>query len=184
MIIGVPKEIKTNENRIALVPSGVELLKQAGHTILVEINGGVGSGFSNEDYEKVGAQIVDTPNEIFSEADMIMKVKEPVPQEYANIRQGQIVFTYFHFAASLELTKAMMKSGAICIAYETVETADGSLPLLIPMSEVAGRMAIQEGAKYLEKYLGGRGILLGGIPGVKPANVVILGGGIVGLKCR
>ena len=180
MIIGVPKEIKANENRVALVPSGAEILKENGHTILVEKNAGVGSGFSDQDYEAAGAQIIETPAEIFAKADMIMKVKEPLPQEYGLIREGQILFTYFHFAASQELTEAMMKSKAVCIAYETVETEDGALPLLIPMSEVAGRMVTQEAAKYLEKFLGGRGLLLGGIPGVKPAHVVILGGGIVG----
>lgn len=180
MIIGVPKEIKTNENRIALIPAGVEILKQNGHQILVENNGGVGSGFTNEDYVNAGAEIVDSAEDVFSRADMIMKVKEPLPQEYKLIRKRQIVFTYFHFAASRELTEAMMASQALCIAYETIETPKGSLPLLLPMSEVAGRMAIQEGAKYLEKYFGGRGILLGGIPGVQPASVVILGGGVVG----
>ena len=178
MIIGVPKEIKTNENRIALVPAGAEVLAQRGHTILIEHGAGEGSGFSDADYRAVGSEIVSAPLEIFKRADMIMKVKEPLPQEYALIRKGQIVFTYFHFAASRELTDAMIRTGAVCIAYETVETSDGSLPLLIPMSEVAGRMAVQEGAKYLEKYFGGRGLLLGGIPGVKPANVVILGGGV------
>lgn len=180
MIIGVPKEIKTNENRIALVPAGAETLKRNGHTVLVQRNGGEGSGFSDEDYENAGAEIVDTPEEIFQRAEMIIKVKEPLPQEYGLIRKGQILFTYFHFAASEGLTEAMLQSGAICIAYETVEAKDGSLPLLIPMSEVAGRMAVQEGAKYLEKSFGGRGILLSGIPGVKPASVVILGGGVVG----
>ena len=180
MIIGVPKEIKTNENRIALVPAGAEMLTRHGHEVYVEKNGGVGSGFSDDDYVDAGAKILDTAKEIFDKAEMIMKVKEPLPQEYKMIKKGQIVFTYFHFAASRELTEGMVDSGAVCIAYETVETADHALPLLIPMSEVAGRMAVQEGAKYLEKFFGGRGILLGGIPGVKPANVVILGGGIVG----
>jgi len=180
MIIGVLKEIKANENRIALVPGGAEVLVQRGHQVLVEHKGGEGSGFSDADYSAVGAEIVATPAEIFKRSDMIMKVKEPLPQEYPLIRKNQIVFTYFHFAASRELTEAMLKSGAACIAYETVETKDGALPLLLPMSEVAGRMAIQEGAKYLEKFFGGRGLLLGGIPGVRPANVVILGGGIVG----
>jgi alanine dehydrogenase len=180
MIIGVPKEIKTNENRIALVPAGAEILIRSGHTVIVEKDGGVGSGFSDETYRATGAEIVDTAEEVFQRAEMIMKVKEPLLQEYDLIQEGQILFTYFHFAASEELTLAMMKSKAICIAYETVETEKGDLPLLIPMSEVAGRMATQEGAKYLEKYFGGRGILLGGIPGVKPARVVILGGGIVG----
>ncbi|MBN1543798.1 alanine dehydrogenase [candidate division KSB1 bacterium] len=180
MIIGVPKEIKTNENRIALVPAGAEILVRNGHTVLVEKNGGVGSGFTDDAYVAAGAKIIDTPKEIFAQADMIMKVKEPLAQEYDLIRPGQVVFTYFHFAASRELTEAMIKSKSICIAYETVELPDRSLPLLIPMSEVAGRMSVQEGAKYLEKFFGGRGILLGGIPGVKPANVVILGGGVVG----
>jgi len=180
MIIGVPKEIKNNENRIAVVPGGVELLVRDGHTVLIEKDGGEGSGFSDEVYKTVGAEIVDTPKEIFDRADMIMKVKEPLPEEYPFIRKDQVVFTYFHFAASEELTQAMIKSGATCIAYETVESEDGSLPLLIPMSEVAGRMAVQEGAKYLEKFFGGRGLLLGGIPGVLPAKVIILGGGIVG----
>ena len=180
MIIGVPKEIKTNENRIAVVPAGVEILKQHGHTVLVENDGGVGSGFTNGDYVNVGAEIIPTATEIFAKAEMIMKVKEPLPQEYKLIRENQVVFTYFHFAASRELTDAMVDSKALCIAYETVESNNGYLPLLIPMSEVAGRMAVQEGAKYLEKFFGGRGILLGGIPGVRPASVVILGGGIVG----
>lgn len=180
MIVGVPKEIKANENRIAMVPSGVEILTQNNHQVLVEKNGGIGSGFTDQDYLAVGAEIIDTPQEIFKLADMIVKVKEPLKQEYSLIRNGQIVFTYFHFAASQELTEAMVKSGSVCIAYETVEAQDGDLPLLIPMSEVAGRMAVQEGAKYLEKFFGGRGLLLGGIPGVKPANVVILGGGVVG----
>jgi len=180
MIVGVPKEIKANENRIALTPAGAETLKKNGHTVLVEKNGGLGSGFSDEEYQDAGAEIVDTPAEIFQRADMIMKVKEPLPQEYGLIRKGQIVFTYFHFAASEGLTEAMIQSGAICIAYETVESVDGTLPLLVPMSEVAGRMAVQEGAKYLEKAFGGRGLLLSGIPGVKPATVAILGGGVVG----
>ncbi|MBN2410305.1 alanine dehydrogenase [candidate division KSB1 bacterium] len=180
MIIGVPKEIKTNENRIAVVPAGVEILKQHGHSVLIEDNGGVGSGFSNQDYVKAGATVIPTAAQVYTKAEMIMKVKEPLPQEYKLISENQVVFTYFHFAASRELTDAMMASKAICIAYETVETKEGDLPLLIPMSEVAGRMAVQEGAKYLEKFFGGRGILLGGIPGVRPANVVILGGGIVG----
>ncbi len=182
MIIGVPKEIKANENRVALVPSGAETLKQAGHSVLVEKDGGVGSGFSDADYKAAGAEILASPAEIYLKADMIMKVKEPLPQEYKLIREGQILFTYFHFAASLELTQAMIASKAVCIAYETVAKEDGTLPLLVPMSEVAGRMAVQEGAKYLEKFFGGRGILLGGIPGVRPASVVILGGGVVGIN--
>jgi len=180
MIIGVPKEIKTNENRIALIPSGAEVLNKNSHTILVEKSAGEGSGFDDDAYRQVGAEIVDSPEEIFERADMIMKVKEPLPSEYKLIRKGQLVFTYFHFAASRELTEAMIDSKATCIAYETVETDSGELPLLIPMSEVAGRMAVQEGAKYLEKFFGGRGLLLAGIPGVRPADVVIIGGGIVG----
>lgn len=180
MVIGVPKEIKSFENRIALLPVGVELLRRHGHKVLVEKDAGVGSGFRNEAYIKAGAQIVDQAADVYAQADMIMKVKEPLPAEYDLIKKGQIVFTYFHFAASEELTQAIMKSGCIAMAYETVEAADGSLPLLIPMSEVAGRMAIQEGARCLEKTYGGFGILMGGVPGVAPATVTILGGGIVG----
>jgi len=180
MVIGVPKEIKTNENRVALQPSGVEMLRQNGHTVFVEKNAGLGSGFEDESYKKAGAQILATPKEVFDKADMIMKVKEPLAQEYDLIREGQILFTYFHFAASEELTRAIMKTNSIAIAYETIETADGSLPLLNPMSEVAGRLSIQAGARCLEKVYGGHGILLGGVTGVAPAKVVILGGGIVG----
>ncbi len=180
MIIGVPKEIKSNEERVAVVPAGVEMLVQKGHTVLVQKNAGVGSGFSDEHYKSAGAEIVDSPGEIFERADMIVKVKEPLPEEYPLIREGQIVFTYFHFAASRELTEAIMRSKCVAIAYETVEAEDGSLPLLIPMSEVAGRMSIQEGARYLERLHGGIGVLLGGVPGVEPANVVIIGGGHVG----
>lgn len=180
MIIGVPKEIKNNENRVALTPAGAQELIKRGHTVYVETNAGVGSGFSNEEYVKAGAKMIATAAEVFSLAEMIMKVKEPIEQEYKLIKKDQLVFTYFHFASYEPLTKAMISSGAICLAYETVERVDGSLPLLIPMSEVAGRMAIQEGAKYLEKPLKGRGILLGGVPGVKPAKVLILGGGVVG----
>ncbi len=182
MIVGVPKEIKTNENRIALTPGGADMLVKNGHTVLVEHNGGVGSGFTNEDYIKAGATIIPTAAEVFAKADMIMKVKEPIRQEYDLIRPGQVVFTYFHAAASRELTEAMVKTGSICIAYETVQKADGSLPLLIPMSEVAGRMAPQQGAKYLERAMGGRGVLLGGVPGTAPGNVLVLGGGIVGIN--
>jgi alanine dehydrogenase len=179
MIVGVPREIKDNENRIAIAPAGVDALKSDGHTVLVEKGAGVGSGITDEELMKAGAEIVPSHADVFARADMIMKVKEPLPEEYRLCRPGQILFTYFHFAASRELTDAMIKSGAICIAYETVE--DGrTLPLLTPMSEVAGRMAIQEGAKYLEKPQMGRGILLGGIPGVEPATVVVIGGGIVG----
>lgn len=180
MIIGVPKEIKANENRVALQPSGAEILKQHGHQVLVETKAGLGSGFEDSRYEKAGAKIVATPKEIFQQADMIMKVKEPLAQEYGLIRSGQILFTYFHFAASKELTLAIMKTNSIAIAYETIEKADGSLPLLNPMSEVAGRLSIQAGARCLEKTFGGHGILLGGVTGVAPAKVVIIGGGIVG----
>lgn len=180
MRIGVPKEIKANENRVALIPAGVEILRTYGHKVIIEKNAGVGSGFSDEDYVNTGAQIAADPVEIFEKSEMIIKVKEPLREEYSLIREGQIVFTYFHFAASLELTKAIVDSKCIAIAYETVQSQEGQLPLLIPMSEVAGRMAIQEGARYLEKLHGGKGILLGGVPGVEPASVVILGGGIVG----
>lgn len=180
MIIGVPKEIKNNENRVALTPAGAQELVKRGHTVYVQATAGVGSGFADETYVKAGAKIISTAEEVFSLAEMIMKVKEPIQQEYKLIRKDQLVFTYFHFASYEPLTKAMIESGAVCLAYETVERVDGSLPLLIPMSEVAGRMAIQEGAKYLEKPLKGRGILLGGVPGVMPAKVLILGGGVVG----
>ncbi len=180
MIVGLLKEIKPNENRVSLLPAGVELLIAHGHKVIVEKNAGMGSGFPDEMYKKAGAKIVPTAQEIYNAADMIMKVKEPIKQEYKLIREGQIVFTYFHFAASRELTEAMMKAKGICIAYETVQKADRSLPLLIPMSEVAGRMAPQEGAKYIEKTMGGRGILLGGVAGVEPADVVVIGGGVVG----
>lgn len=180
MLIGVPKEIKSNENRVALLPVGASTLIQAGHKVIVESNAGAGSGFSDNDYEEVGAEIFSSAEKIFEDAEMIMKVKEPINKEYEMIREGQIVFTYFHFAASKELTEAIIKSKCIAIAYETVQKADRSLPLLIPMSEVAGRMAPQEGAKYLEKVMGGRGVLLGGVPGTGPAEVMVLGGGIVG----
>ena len=180
MIIGVPREIKPNENRIALTPGGAELLCHNGHTVIIEHNAGIGSGFPDELYIKAGATMIPTAAEVFAKADMIMKVKEPIAQEYNLIREGQVLFTYFHFAASRQLTEAMMKAKAVCIAYETVMKSDNSLPLLIPMSEVAGRMAPQEGAKYLERTMGGRGVLLGGVPGTEPANVLVLGGGIVG----
>jgi len=182
MIIGVPKEIKNNENRVALTPAGVAELRKYQHTIYVQSAAGSGSGFTNAEYEKAGAQIVATIEEVYGIADMIIKVKEPIALEYNLIKEGQLLFTYFHFASSEELTRAMIARKAICLAYETVERKDRSLPLLIPMSEVAGRMAPQEGAKYLEKPLKGRGILLGGVPGVKPAHVLILGGGIVGTQ--
>lgn len=180
MIIGVPKEIKNNENRVALTPAGAQELVKRGHTVHVQKNAGADSGFVDEEYVKAGAKITATAAEVFSVADMIIKVKEPIEQEYKLIKKDQLVFTYFHFASYEPLTKAMIASGAVCLAYETVEREDRSLPLLIPMSEVAGRMAIQEGAKYLEKPLKGRGILLGGVPGVKPAKVLVLGAGIVG----
>jgi alanine dehydrogenase len=180
MIIGIPKEIKNNENRVALTPAGTQELVKRGHTVYVQQSAGIGSGFSDEEYQKAGAQLLSDAAEVFNKAEMIMKVKEPIEQEYKLIKKGQLVFTYFHFASYEPLAKAMVTSGAVCLAYETVERADGSLPLLIPMSEVAGRMSIQEGAKYLEKPLKGRGILLGGVPGVKPAKVLILGGGVVG----
>jgi alanine dehydrogenase len=182
MIIGVPKEIKTHENRVALLPAGVIELKRNGHQVIVEKNAGLGSSYPDELYLEVGAEIVDTAEEVWKRSEMIMKVKEPIAKEYPLIREGQILFTYLHFAASQELTEAVMKSKCIAIAYETVEKSDRSLPLLIPMSEVAGRMSAQEGAKYLEKAQGGRGVLLGGIPGVSPANVLVLGGGIVGVN--
>ena len=180
MIIGVPREIKTNENRIALVPAGSEALVNAGHTVLVEREAGVGAGFADDAYEATGATLVDTADEVWSRAEMILKVKEPIEEEWPRMRPGQVLFTYFHFAASEPLTTAVMESGATAIAYETVQLPTGELPLLTPMSEVAGRMAVQEGAKYLEKYYGGRGVLLGGVPGVESGTVVILGGGIVG----
>ncbi|HET6232918.1 MAG TPA: alanine dehydrogenase [Longimicrobiaceae bacterium] len=179
MRIGVPKEIKTNENRIALVPAGAEALVQAGHTVMVERGGGLGSGFTDDQYEAVGATMHDV-EDVWANAEMIMKVKEPIAVEYPRIRAGQLLFTYFHFAADETLTQALIKSGAVAVAYETVQLPSGELPLLTPMSEVAGRMAIQAGAKYLEKYHGGRGMLLGGVPGVPPADVVIIGGGVVG----
>jgi len=180
MIVGILKEIKTEENRVSMTPAGVEVMVGRGHHVLVEALAGVGSGCSNESYQKAGAEIVDTPAEIFARAELVMHVKEPQPSEYGMIRPGQIVFTYFHFAASRELTQAMIDSGAIAIAYETITDADNTLPLLTPMSEVAGRMAAQEAAKYSERAQGGRGILLGGVPGVPPATVLVLGGGVVG----
>jgi alanine dehydrogenase len=182
MKIGVPKEIKTNENRIALVPAGAEQLVSAGHSVLVESGGGLGSGFSDEMYSSVGAKIAPDAATVWRDSEMIMKVKEPIEAEWKHMRRGQLIFTYFHFAADERLTRAHIESGAVCVAYETVELPSGELPLLTPMSEVAGRMAVQEGAKYLEKLYGGRGVLLGGVPGVAPAKVVILGGGIVGIN--
>jgi alanine dehydrogenase len=182
MVIGVPKEIKNNENRVALTPAGVTELRKYGHTVYVQVNAGVSSGFEDAEYIAAGAQMLPTIEEVYGIAEMIMKVKEPIAQEYDLIKENQLLFTYFHFASSEELTRAMLAKGAVCLAYETVERPDRSLPLLVPMSEVAGRMAVQEGAKYLEKPLKGRGILLGGVPGVKPGNVLILGGGIVGTQ--
>ena len=182
MVIGVPKEIKNNENRVAVTPAGVTEFVKQGHSIYVQASAGQGSGFSDEEYTKAGAVVLPTIEEVYAIAEMIVKVKEPIEREYALIREDQLLFTYFHFASSEALTHAMIERRAVCLAYETVEKADHSLPLLVPMSEVAGRMAIQQGAKYLEKPMGGRGILLGGVAGVKPANVLILGGGVVGTQ--
>ncbi|HAO46180.1 MAG TPA: alanine dehydrogenase [Ferruginibacter sp.] len=181
MIIGVLKEIKSHENRVALTPGGANELSKRGHTVMVESQAGEGSGFSDEDYLLAGASISNAPT-IWATAEMIIKVKEPIASEYKLARKDQLIFTYFHFASSQELTMAMLGSGAVCLAYETVERADGSLPLLVPMSEVAGRMAIQQGARYLEKPVKGRGVLLGGVPGVPPGNVLILGAGVVGVQ--
>ena len=180
MIIGVPKEIKNNENRVGRTPAGGAELVKRGHTVYIQHTAGENSGFQDEAYTAVGAQILPTMEETYAMAQMIVKVKEPIAPEYRLIRKGQLLFTYFHFASDRELTLAMIENGSVCLAYETVEKADHSLPLLIPMSEVAGRMAIQEGARFLEKPQGGKGILPGGVPGVKPAKVLILGGGIVG----
>jgi alanine dehydrogenase len=180
MIIGVPKEIKNNENRVAITPAGTQEFVRKGHAVYIQTKAGEGSGFSDEEYVGAGAKILSTAAEVFGIAEMIIKVKEPIEQEYGLIKKDQLVFTYFHFASYEPLMHAMIKTGAVCLAYETVERLDGSLPLLVPMSEVAGRMAIQEGAKYLEKPLKGRGILLGGVPGVMPAKVLVLGGGVVG----
>ena len=182
MIVGILKEIKTEENRVCMTPAGVEVMIANGHTLLVEKSAGIGSGFDDAAYAKAGAEIVSAPAEIFKRSDMVMHVKEPLPAEYDLIREGQIIFTYLHLAADERQTQALIKSKAICIAYETIQKPDGSLPLLTPMSEVAGRMAIQQGAKYLEMAQGGRGVLLGGVPGVDPANVVVIGGGIVGIN--
>ncbi len=180
MIIGIPREVKDNEFRVAIVPAGVRQLVLDGHTVLVERNAGEGSGITNQEFADAGAELMDSPADIFSRSDMIIKVKEPMPEEYPMIREGQIIFTFFHFASSRELTEAMRERKAVCVAYETIRTPEGRLPLLTPMSEVAGRMSIQEGAKYLEKPQKGRGILLAGVPGVEPADVLVLGGGIVG----
>lgn len=180
MIIGIPKEIKTDEYRVSLIPVGVEEMLKRGHTVLVEKGAGLGSGVYDQEYKRAGANLVDDPREIYDRAQLVMKVKEPLPEEYTFLREDQIVFTFFHFAASKILTDAVLKAGGIAIAYETIRDKYGQHPILTPMSEVAGRMSIQEGAKYLEKPMLGRGILLGGVPGVAPAEVVIIGGGVVG----
>jgi alanine dehydrogenase len=180
MLVGVPKEIKTDEYRVAMIPVGVEELTRAGHQVLIQAGAGQGSGISDEQYQANGAEIVPAAAAVWSRADLVVKVKEPLPEEWPLLRPGQVVFTYFHFAADEPLTRAVMQSGITAIAYETIKDARGNLPLLTPMSEVAGRMSIQEGAKFLERPFEGRGILLGGVPGVLPANVVILGGGVVG----
>ncbi len=182
MIIGLPKEIKNNENRVGLTPAGVMELTKRGHTVYFQANAGVGSGFENQEYIDAGGQQLSTIEAVYDIAEMIVKVKEPIAPEYNLIKENQLVFTYFHFASSEPLTHAMINSKSVCIAYETVEKSDRSLPLLIPMSEVAGRMSIQQGAKYLEKPMKGRGILLGGVPGVAPAKVLVIGGGIVGVQ--
>ncbi|MDR2139583.1 MAG: alanine dehydrogenase [Tannerella sp.] len=180
MIIGLPKEIKNNENRVALTPGGARELVKRGHRLYVQQTAGENSGFPDAEYEAAGAMILPSIEDVYAKAEMIVKVKEPVKEEYPLVRKGQLLFTYFHFASEEQLLKAMLQSGATCIAYETVENRDRQLPLLIPMSEVAGRMSIQEGARFLEKPQGGKGILLGGVPGVKPARVLVLGGGVVG----
>ncbi|TAI47936.1 alanine dehydrogenase [Flagellimonas allohymeniacidonis] len=182
MIVGVPKEIKNNESRVGMTPAGVFELVKNNHTVYVQSGAGEGSGFFNDDYQQAGATILDTIGQVYAMSEMIVKVKEPIAEEYNLIQKDQIVFTYFHFASSETLTKAMIASKAICIAYETVEDEDGTLPLLTPMSEVAGRMAIQQGAKYLEKPKKGRGVLLGGVPGVAPGRVLVLGAGTVGIQ--
>ncbi|MBC7653012.1 MAG: alanine dehydrogenase [Oligoflexus sp.] len=182
MIIGVPREIKNHENRVGLTPAGTHELVKRGHQVLIETHSGAASGFRNDDYEEAGAEIISTEDEIWGRADMIIKVKEPEEHEYKMARKNQLIFSFFHFASNKKLTHAMMDSGAICLAYETVETTDKSLPILVPMSEVAGRMAIQQGARYLEKPVMGRGILLGGVPGVTPGKVLIIGAGVVGVQ--
>jgi len=180
VIVGVPKEIKADEYRVGLTPVGVELLRSAGHTVLVETQAGLGSGLSDDEYVAAGAEIVDSPRQVYARADMVVKVKEPQASELAMLRAGQVVFAYFHFAADRALTESVARSGIVAVAYETVQDGSGRLPLLTPMSEVAGKMSIQEGAKYLERPMMGRGILLGGVPGVELAEVLILGAGVVG----
>lgn len=182
MIIGVPKEIKNNENRVSLTPAGARELVKHGHTVYVQHTAGENSGFPDGDYVSAGAKILPTIEDVYAIAEMIIKVKEPIKPEYKLVRKGQLLFTYFHFACDRELTDAMLASGATCLAYETVVDRHGALPLLVPMSEVAGRMSIQEGARFMEKPQGGRGVLMGGVPGVKPAKVLVLGGGVVGLN--
>jgi alanine dehydrogenase len=182
MLIGIPREIKSNENRVSMVPAGVEALVGEGHQVVVETKAGVGSGFTDDDFRESGATVLDTADEVWQRAEMIVKVKEPVVEEWPRMRAGQVIYTYFHFAAAEALTKAVIDSGAVAVAYETVQLPHGELPLLTPMSEVAGRMAVQEGAKYLERVFGGRGVLLGGVPGVRPGEVVIIGGGTVGIN--
>ena len=180
MRIGNPKEVKPDEYRVGMMPVGVAQFVKAGHQVFIETNAGIGSGFADEDYVKAGGVIVPAAKDVFDKGDMIVKVKEPQPQEIAMFRPGQVVFTYFHFAASSELSQSCLEAGIVAIAYETIKNKAGTLPLLTPMSEIAGKMSIQEGAKYLEKPMMGRGILLGGVPGVAPAHVVVLGGGVVG----
>jgi alanine dehydrogenase len=182
MIIGLPKEIKNNESRVALTPAGVFELTNNGHQVIIQTGAGISSGYEDLEYKGVGGIILGSMNEVYDRAEMIVKVKEPIEAEYDLIKEDQIVFTYFHFASSEKLTRAMIDSGAICIAYETVQTDDGKLPLLTPMSEVAGRMAIQQGAKYLERPVKGKGVLLGGVPGVPPGRVLVLGAGVVGVQ--
>lgn len=180
MIIGVPKEIKNNENRVGVTPAGVAELVKRGHEVYVQKSAGLGSGFSDDDYVAAGAKMLPAIEDVYAAADMIIKVKEPIEPEYKLVKKGQLLFTYFHFASDFELTEAMMASGATCLAYETVRDKAGTLPLLIPMSEVAGRMSVQQAARFLEKPQGGKGLLMGGVPGVKPARVLVLGGGVVG----
>jgi alanine dehydrogenase len=180
MRVGILKEIKAEENRVSMTPEGVEVMRHSGHSVMVEKHAGRGSGFEDDRYARAGAEIVDSAAEIYRQADMVMHVKEPQPSEYDLIRPDQIVFTYLHLAADEPQTRALIRSKAVCIAYETIQKADGSLPLLTPMSEVAGRMAVQEAAKYLEMVYGGQGVLLGGVPGVEPGTVVVIGGGVVG----